>query len=230
MKKFVFIPSREDSLSAALTNFFKRAGFTINLLSKCSSIFEAFSKGISDNNVKAEDIVIFCHDDIEILTNTEDFNLFIENELDKEDTGFLGVAGTKLLKQSAVWWEDVNKPPGPLNPLTGSVFHGTKLSMSFNYYGQFGEAVVLDGLFLCAKGKTLNTINLKKPSVFSGDWDFYDIYYTTQTHLKGLKNKTIPIQIVHQSIGELAGRESWHANREAYIRKYFDKLPLSVVT
>ena len=129
-----------------------------------------------------------------------------------------------------MWWEDVNKPPGPLNPLTGSVFHGTKLSMSFNYYGQFGEAVVLDGLFLCAKGKTLNTINLKKPSVFSGDWDFYDIYYTTQTHLKGLKNKTIPIQIVHQSIGELAGRESWHANREAYIRKYFDKLPLSVVT
>jgi len=230
MKKLAFIPSRENISPPVLSKFLESAGWEVVLLSNYDSIFNAFSEGVKKHNVLANDLVIFCHDDIEILTNEENFNFFIEKELKHENVGFVGVAGTKLFKNSGVWWEDLNKETGYMNPLSGMVLHGDKREkMHVNFYGTYGDVTVLDGLFLAARGSTINTINLTKPSFFSGDWDFYDIYYTTQTFLKGKKNRTIPIQLIHQSVGELAGRDSWHDNRKAYINHYHDKLPLVVV-
>ena len=160
MKKLAFIPTREDTPPPILSKFLESAGWKVVLLSNYDSIFNAFSKGVKEHNVLAGDFVIFCHDDIEILTNEENFNFFID-------------------------------------PLSGMVMHGDKREkMHVNFYGAYGDVVVLDGLFLAAKGSTINTINLTKPSFFSGDWDFYDIYYTTQTFLKGKKNRTFPTQLI----------------------------------
>ena len=86
----------------------------------------------------------------------------------------------------------------------------------------------MDGVFLAATIKTLRSIQLTKPAAFQGAWDFYDIFYTFQTHLKNKKNYTVPIQIRHESIGELAGRDSWHKNREAFINIFDKHLPASV--
>ena len=76
----------------------------------------------------------------------------------------------------------------------------------------------MDGLFLAAKAKTLKEIGLDKPEYFEGDWDFYDIHYTMKAHQTGLINKVVPIIVLHNSFGNLAGRESWHKNREAFIK------------
>ena len=76
---------------------------------------------------------------------------------------------------------------------------------------------VLDGLFLAAKRRVLDDIKLSKPEYFEGEWDFYDIHYTSQAFLKGYTNKVMDINILHNSIGELVGRDSWHKNREAFI-------------
>jgi hypothetical protein len=229
MKKVAFIPTRETTQPEPIYSFLKSAGWEVVVLSKYSSIFEAFRTGMESFKINAEDYVIFCHDDIEILTNPKDFNYFIDEKLEKPDTGFVGVAGTKLLKNSCVWWEDLNKKTEYLNPLSGFVLHGKKTEKMFgNWYGPYGRVAVLDGLFLCAKGSTLYSINLKKPEVFNGMWDFYDIYYTAQTTVKGKKNYTVPIQLVHESIGELAGRDSWHENRKAFAVAFSDHLPLAV--
>ena len=84
-------------------------------------------------------------------------------------------------------------------------------------YGFEDEVVVLDGLFLACSGRTAKALDWSKPDYFEGDWDFYDIHYTTQAHEKGYRNMARDIQIVHHSRGELAGRDSWHKNRRAYI-------------
>ncbi len=228
MKKLVFIPTRDTYLHDSILSFFREAEWEVIPMCGYSSIFEAFSEGLKSREVGPDDLVILCHDDIEILTAPKHFNFFIENSLKDRKAGFLGVAGTKMLKSSGVWWEDLNKQLNYMNPLSGAVHHGKKESMSLTYYGAHGNVAVLDGLFLCARGSLLNSINIKKPAEFNGGWDFYDIYYTTQATLKGYTNKTIPIQIVHESFGELAGRDSWYNNKKAYTLMFKDKLPLIV--
>jgi len=100
----------------------------------------------------------------------------------------------------------------------GFVYHGEDiLKADSTYFGPPGRVVCLDGLFLAAKGKTLRDIGLQKPSYFEGDWDFYDIHYTVAAHLKRYHNKVVPITLLHNSYGELAGRDSWHKNRLAFI-------------
>jgi len=88
--------------------------------------------------------------------------------------------------------------------------------------------VAMDGVFLVCKGRVLHQINTKKPTYFSGDWDFYDISYTLQAHMKGLHNYVIPIQIFHRSIGQTSNKASWHVNREALIERLGDKLPIFI--
>jgi hypothetical protein len=70
---------------------------------------------------------------------------------------------------------------------------------------------------LAAKPKVIEDVGLSRPEFFEGEWDFYDIHYTTQAHLKGYSNQVIDLNILHNSRGELVGRESWHKNREAFI-------------
>ena len=65
---------------------------------------------------------------------------------------------------------------------------------------------------------------MEKPEYFEGDWDFYDLHYTSKAHNLNLENHTIPIKIIHHSAGEIVGRDSWHKNREAFIRN--TELPL----
>ena len=94
-------------------------------------------------------------------------------------------------------------------------------------YGDPGDVVVLDGLFLAARARVIRDIGLEKPKDFVGEWDFYDIHYTSTAFLQGYTNKVIPMKVLHRSLGELVGRDSWHQNRAAFIAK--TDLPLEIV-
>ena len=85
------------------------------------------------------------------------------------------------------------------------------------FYGPYDNVAVLDGLFLAAKAKNLKTVGLEKPQYFEGEWDFYDIHYTTTALKHGMKNRAVPIPMIHHSSGQLVGRDSWHKNRQAFI-------------
>ena len=221
--------TREDTPTQTLTTlleYFKKCDIKSKLLIKEPSIFDAYNKGIEDLNASLEDIVILCHDDIEILTLPEVFTHLLKEKLTKEDTGFVGIAGTRVFSNSGVWWDMQLWQQGSHS---GYVFHGEDIAnMDPSFYGKFGEVVVMDGIFLAATIKTLRKIQIKKPKAFTGDWDFYDIFYTFQTYLKGLKNYTLPIQIRHQSKGELVGRDSWHQNRFAFLELFKNKLPAQI--
>jgi len=221
--------TRDESLSKTTSNlleYFNRCNIKSKILTGKDSIFEAYDKGIDSIGANFDDIIILCHDDIEILTDPKVFIHFLKEKLTKSDTGFVGIAGTKHLTRSAMWWDRETWQAGLHS---GFVFHGDSLDdIHGTFFGPLGDTVVLDGVFLAATKKTLRSIQLKQPRSFEGKWDFYDIFYTFQAFHKKLKNYTVPIQIRHESIGDLAGRESWHKNKEAFITLFDKHLPATL--
>ncbi len=189
------------------------------------SIFDAYDAAFKKIDPDPEDLVIFCHDDIEINESSEDFIDKLVEETSSDDVGFVGVAGTSVLGQDAVWWEIEKWRAGKHRGRAYHIQPDKKVPVE-TLYGFPGQVVALDGLFLAARAKTISRVGLKKPEYFEGEWDFYDIHYTTKAFSLGFTNKAIDIKIIHHSIGEIAGRDSWHKNREAFISN--TELPLQI--
>lgn len=222
MKIYALICSRDKlgtSTRNELISYLSSLGVNIKLLVNQDSLFEAYSKTVNSIDYSDDDIFIFCHDDIEILNDRATFFNTLTSFTKPEKTGFIGVAGTKALNANGVWW---HRDSQYSEKLRGIVFHGKSRSeMSPSYYGPpYSPVVCSDGLFLACRGKVLRDIDLSKPEEFPGEWDYYDIYYNLQAHQKGYINKVVPILIRHESIGQLAGRDSWHQNREALQKLY----------
>ncbi len=198
-----------------LLNFLCSCGIGVYLLSDAKSLFAAYKGAFEKINPKPEDITIFCHDDVEIREQPQTFLNKLKEALSTPEVGFVGAAGTKQLDQDAVWWDQNRWQKGKH---CGRVVHINPQGREYlTPYGPPGDVVALDGLFLAAKRKVIDDIGLQKPEYFEGEWDFYDIHYTTQAYLKGYTNKVMDINILHNSRGELVGRDSWHKNREGFI-------------
>jgi|TARA_R100000458_G_scaffold28276_1_gene25838 hypothetical protein len=223
MRKLAFIPTREEK-EYPIKVFLEKAGWDVHLLIGEKSIFDAYTNALKAHDVIAKDMVIMCHDDIQVMTQPEMFNDIIEKSLDG-NTGFIGVAGPKKLNKTGCWWHGLGREfPHPDSFLRGAVWHGDSTDECFpTYYGGYGKVEVLDGLFLAAKGGILNSIQTKKPKDFVGDWDYYDMYYTYQAHLKGKSNKAVPIMILHKSTGDGAMSEDWDGSRKAFVTMYGSK-------
>ena len=219
--------SREDisPTAHALMNYYSSVGVQTLLMCNQASIFSAYALAFKKVTPDPEDLFIFCHDDIEIHEAKEDFLNKLKEETASTDVGFVGPAGTTYLGEDAVWWDHNKWREGKHR---GRVFHlhPENKGPVDTLYGFPGPVVVLDGLFLAARARTISQIGLDKPEYFEGKWDFYDIHYTTKAFLEGFTNKAIDVKIIHHSLGELAGRDSWHKNREAFISK--TELPLRI--
>jgi len=221
MKVYAFICTRDKNLSKTtekLLSYLSSCNVDTKILVGSKSIFSGYQKAFEHVKPEDNDIIILCHDDIEILSSRDTFAKALSHRLVDSKTGFVGVAGTTLLSKDATWWNHQLWSQGKHR---GFVFHGDNLESSQStYYGQNDKVIVLDGLFLAATAKVIRDIGLEKPEYLKGDWDFYDIHYTFTANQKGYNNYTVPIFILHNSFGNLAGRESWHDNRERFINKH----------
>lgn len=213
------ICTRSENLSSttkSLLAYLSRAKVAVKLLVNKKSIFSAYNEGL--NLFKADgygpdDVLILCHDDIEIFNDPFHLRrLMFEVSLNPE-CGFVGPAGTMYLGEDATWWNHDRWAKGMHS---GFVMHGKSSDLHTTVYGPYQEVVVLDGLFLAAPIRVLTSIGLEKPEAYEGEWDFYDLEYTTMARSKGYKNYTKPVFLRHESFGELAGRESWIKNNEAF--------------
>lgn len=230
IKYHAIICTRNLELKTVTTNllsYLDRVGVNTKLLVGKKSIFDAYEEGVKliikeNGTPHDDDIFIFCHDDIQIYNDVEHFKSVLRSYTWADNAGFLGVAGTTLLTQNAVWWDQHVWSQGGHK---GYVLHGRPTEHHATYFGDHGQVVVLDGVFLAVKYKCLKTINLSRPLSFQGLWDFYDIHYTLSAHRQGFINRAVPIFIRHESMGELQGRTSWELNRQAFIKD--NKLPAS---
>jgi len=224
MKIHALICTRDKNLNPItkkLVSYLSSISINVKLLVGQESIFEGYKKGFAKCHPDPNDIFILCHDDIEIKMKPQHFIACLSRVLGKE-VGFAGPAGTTFLGPNAVWWDE---QPWRDGLHRGQVFHIKEEKEYSTDYGPFGPVVVLDGLFLAAKADVLSQIGLSKPDYFEGDWDFYDIHYTSEAFKSGLTNITVPIKMLHHSSGSLVGRDSWHKNREAFIAN--NTLPLT---
>ena len=204
-----------------LFNYLSDVGVQVKNLIGKPSIFHAYKEGFEKIKCKPDDVVILCHDDIEIMTPKHNFIDIMNKCHTIPDCGFIGVGGTKVLEEPCIWW-NWEKPQN----LSGGIYHGSLMSRYWTNFGPFGQVVALDGVFLACKASVLMSMKLDKPESFSGNWDFYDIYYTFQAHLNNFKNHTVQLTLRHESSGQ--PRESWNANRTAFIEMYKDKIPAKV--
>lgn len=214
MNIYALICTRSKNLSettSKLVSFYTECGISTKLLVDQRSIFSAYSKGVKHIKPEDDDIIILCHDDI-VIRDTKQIFLSTLMQALVPDTGFMGPAGSKILPPTAIWWQSQRKD------LSGEVSHLTSDGIEhLTYYGPIGRVHVLDGLFLVTSGKVLKLMDLDKPEYFEGEWDFYDLYYCDMANELGFVNKTILLDILHLSRGELVGRDSWFSNKAAFI-------------
>lgn len=184
------------------------------------SVYEGHSSNLNNFVGQDNDIIVLCHDDIEIISHVEQFKKYISVSV-LPNTGFVGVAGsTRFDKEiGGAWWSARNS-----RETRGFVFQGEDLETATpNYFGPAGQVVALDGCFLAIQYKKLRDIGISKPEGLSSDWDFYDIHLTIKSHFLGYNNYAVPIMIKHESPGIM--REGWYRSRDEYLNtQYFHKI------
>jgi len=213
IKAIIPTKKRED-LKPQLVKYLKDACIEIIAPINKGSIFEAFQAGIK--YVEEKDIVILCHNDIEIWTSHNKLKDWLVKTY-KPSVGFLGVAGAVKMPKTGVWWQGLKEGKGERS---GQVFH--KGNKQPSIFGPYGTVETLDGVFLAIQGSKLLDLGVSKPSWLPKqcNWDFYDIDLSYRAHKKGLLNCTIPLQIQHDSPG--IPRDSWETARKAFVSRFFN--------
>ncbi len=207
--------------AAVSKNFADRMGdaaFEIIGIHDARSLSEGYNRGTA---LSRGDILIFCHDDIEILT--PDFLSRIRRHLQAYDV--VGCAGTSCLIDSK--WAYAGDPF-----IHGIVAYPEEDAWPANRFftivwGGFDRAVVegiqaLDGLFLAANRRVLDAVRFDE-ATFDG-FHLYDIDFTYAAHLAGFRVAVFKdILIVHQSYGNFG--DDWTPYADKFMRKYQGRLP-----
>jgi hypothetical protein len=163
------------------------------------------------------DIVIFCHDDLEF--DTPNWGKRIIKHFEKSDFGILGVAGTTEMSKSGMWWEDKRKMVGIVNHKHEGKKWESKYSKSWG--DDINESCIVDGLFIAIDKTKIK----ERFDENVGGFHFYDVYFSVKNFLGGVKIGVIfNVRLTHLSIGQT--NESWEEKRQIFSTEYEDKLPL----
>jgi GTP:adenosylcobinamide-phosphate guanylyltransferase len=170
-------------------------------------------------NESEHDIVVFCHDDIYFETSSWGRKLM--KHFEESEYGILGVAGTTNIHESGRWWTDNTKMVGIVNHEN----EGKKWESRYanGIPNSIHQVCLVDGLFIAIyKNRIKHTFNESVPG-----FHFYDMTFCTENHLSGVQIGVIyNIRLTHKSIGMT--NESWEKNREEYIERFKNELPISI--
>lgn len=157
-----------------------------------------------------------------MLTALADPKLWVQILLElamREDTGFMGVAGSRSLAAGFAWW---NMPD-----LSGLMVHRDGSgARKLNLYGDWGRVAVLDGVLMMATGAAMAKLPEARPS--PDRFHFYDYELSLEAHQAGLKNWTLPLLMTHASGGASVNDPKWQEDMAAFIRRHTISLPYSV--
>ena len=181
------------------------------------SLTELYNKGLKDS---ANNVVVFCHDDIKF--DTKNWGRKVLNHFKKnKELGILGVAGSRYMPSSGKWWEDFSK-------MHGAVYHEHEGKRWLSRYSKdignyLDDVVLVDGLFF---GVNKNNLKLDFNEEVSG-FHFYDVDFSFSNYLAGVKVSVCSnIKITHLSIGMT--NNEWEKNREVFAEKYKEHLPIKI--
>lgn len=206
-------PAKFNPLAQSLAE--KMAGEPYELVGihDAKGLCEGYNRGAA--RARGETIV-FCHDDIEILTPRLAPRL--KHAMSQFD--IVGIAGTSRVIGSL--WSFAGPPY-----LFGQVAH---YAPSVKQYDVSVFATprplidgihALDGVFLSVRRSVLERIRFDE-STFDG-WHLYDMDFTFAAHLAGFRiGVSCEIQLSHNSMGQLD--QAWMKYAQLFNRKYLDQL------
>ena len=234
MSIYAIIPTKEGDYSLQIVQDLESYGVTVILMVGQDNIYDAHIQGIETIrkrfDAKDDDIAILCHDDIELLSSKRLFdNAMLVAKLDH--IGIHGVAGTKVLRRSGIWWDSMQHP----GETAGMVMHskGQGKEKFHTIYGPDSFVTAVDGVFMFGRldhwERVTSWVYKDFAKGICGGWNFYDIRYSIASiELAKCNYVTTDIMILHYSLGETADRTDWHINRESFLRQYQNILPLQV--
>ena len=181
------------------------------------SLSEVYNKALSEHS-EDNTIFVFCHNDITFDTNK--WGMLLLSRFNNTNYDIVGVAGTDILKQSGVWWEMRQNMYGIVN-------HQNELRKWTTEFSQpikgLQDVVTIDGVFIAVNP---NTIVNKFDEDIKG-YHYYDLGFCIPNYLDGCNiGVTTDIRLTHKSIG--VTNNQWEENRQQFIEKYKDELPISV--
>jgi GT2 family glycosyltransferase len=179
------------------------------------SLTELYNKGLQESK---NDIVVFLHDDIEILTRDWGKKL-INHYNDEEEYGILGVAGSKQLSPNGVWWNNNESMYGLVNHTDGTKKWLNQYSCNFG--SNIKNVVLVDGVFFSCNKKR---IKKNFDEEYKG-FHFYDISFCFDNFKEDVKvGVHFDINILHKSVGQV--NDEWEANRQQFVTKELPNLPV----
>ena len=172
------------------------------------SLTEIYNKALDDST---NDIIVFSHDDI-ILENNNWGRKLIKH-YNNSEYGLLGVAGTTHMASTGRWWEDNTKMMGRVKHTNDGKTWENKYCSVFSK--EILETCCLDGvIFSCHRDRIKSRFD---ESV--GGFHFYDIDFTFNNHLLGVKCGIIfDVRLTHKSMGMT--NEEWEENRKSFVNKF----------
>jgi hypothetical protein len=197
----------------------KTSGFkNVEVIQKINNGSKSLSQVYNEIlNESKNDIVVFCHDDLEF--DTKDWGKRVIKHFEKSDFGILGVAGTTEIPKSGMWWEDKRKMIGIVNHKHEGKKWESKYSKSWG--DEINECCFVDGLFIAVNKKRLKETFDESVKGFH----FYDVYFSVKNFLQNVKVGVVyNIRITHLSIGQT--NESWENNRKVFEEEYKESLPI----
>ncbi len=222
--------SQNDAKVQTLTNsivaWFEGSPHQWNLIRLDGSKYDIFSGYNAGAEQGQGEILAFVHDDVQFLGN----RMTLEKPLDllrAPQTGFIGIAGTRVLLPHACWWESSPDSEG-----RGMVCHPATGEFGIQWdiwprqqVGRFGRVAVLDGVFLMCKRETWNQLGGLDTASYRG-FHFYDIDATFRASQLGLINYAVPIPVFHNHVGMTT--PDWYENQRIFLQKFGNYLPYSV--
>ena len=213
-------PEKFELVSKNYAELLGDAPFEIIGIHDAQSLCEGYNRGIIQSR---GDILIFCHDDIEIIS--PDFYPRLRQYLQVYDV--VGCAGTSHLVASN--WGYAGDPylHGTVAyPVTGNEWPGNRFDLSV--WGEINSVVVegiqaLDGFFFAVTRRVVNEIRFDEQN-FDG-FHIYDTDFTFAAYLAGFKLAVCnDILIAHQSRGNYC--EKYAAFSARFMEKYQGRLPV----
>lgn len=221
----VVIPSRESFSEKyeLAENIQKNSGCDVHILWVENHSGESLSivyNNIITNNSVPDDIIVFMHDDVEILNDGWGNDLLKLFRKHKE-YGIIGVAGSGQFDEECAWWIYPDK--------YGQILYRDEGKEWLSSYSRFlkkdiQEVCVIDGCFIAIEKNRIQEMFDENISGFClYDIDFCLANFISNETKIGVTSK---IRICHKTKDEI--NEEWENNKNYLIEKYRDYFPIIV--
>lgn len=167
-----------------------------------------YNQAINSISDYREHIFVFVHDDVTLN------DIYMEDNINSyiSEYDIMGVAGTKKFNiQSPIIWNQHR------DFFVGYVTqrHENKY-WSCNFGMSPSKAIIIDGLFMAVKGTVFDTIKFDEQFNFH----HYDIDFCLTAFENKIKTGVIPVNIIHDSIGDWKNDPKWADSEKLFLKKW----------